>query len=102
MDRSVEIDGLKIRMVERGKGDPVILLHGLGGSIESWINNVRSLSSEARVVCLDLLGFGQSDKPQVSYTISFYRDFLIKFMISGIGKGVNDWLAEITMTVFDN
>lgn len=67
-------------MVERGKGDPVILLHGLGGSIESWTNNVRSLSSEARVVCLDLLGFGQSDKPQVSYTISFYRDFLIKFM----------------------
>jgi 2-hydroxy-6-oxonona-2,4-dienedioate hydrolase len=76
----IEVDGLKIRMVQRGKGDPVILLHGLGGSIESWTNNLRSLSVEARVICLDLPGFGQSDKPRTNYTISFYRDFLIKFM----------------------
>jgi len=67
-------------MVERGKGNPVILLHGLGGSIESWINNLHSLSRVASVIALDLPGFGQSDKHRISYTISFYRDFLIKFM----------------------
>ena len=67
-------------MAEQGRGDPVILLHGLGGSIESWTNNLRSLSSERRVICLDLPGFGESDKPSLSYTISFYRDFLINFM----------------------
>ncbi|MGI0037148.1 MAG: alpha/beta fold hydrolase [Nitrososphaera sp.] len=80
MTQNVQVDGLRIRMVERGKGNPVILLHGLGGSIESWINNLRSLSSERRVICLDLPGFGESDKPRISYTISFYRDFLIKFL----------------------
>jgi pimeloyl-ACP methyl ester carboxylesterase len=74
------IDGLSLRVFERGTGSPVIFLHGLGGSIESWTNNLDSLSAGARAIALDLPGFGQSSKPRLNYTISFYRDFLIKFM----------------------
>ena len=74
------IDGLKIRIFERGSGNPVIFLHGLGGSIESWTNNLDSLSARQRVIALDLPGFGQSSKPRLKYTVPFYRDFLLEFI----------------------
>ncbi len=80
MAQNLVVDGFRIRMAERGKGSPVILLHGLGGSVESWSNNFDFLSRSARVIALDLPGFGQSDKPRISYAMSFYRDFLVKFI----------------------
>ena len=79
MDR-ILIDGLDVRVFERGTGRPAIFLHGLGGSIESWTNNLDSLSAGARAIALDLPGFGQSSKPRLNYTIAFYRNFLVKFM----------------------
>lgn len=67
-------------MLKKGSGRPVLLLHGLGGSIESWTHNIGPLSRGARIVALDLPGFGQSDKPKIAYTIKFFRDFVIRFM----------------------
>lgn len=80
MSNYLHILGIRIRTLERGSGNPVILLHGLGGSIDSWSNNIVPLSREARVIALDLPGFGESGKPEISYTIKFYRDFIAKFI----------------------
>ena len=80
MNNDLQIGGIKIRTRERGNGNPAILLHGLGGSIESWTENIEPLSREARVIALDLPGFGESGKPDINYTVDFYRDFLVKFM----------------------
>ena len=80
MEKNLEVDGTRIRMVQRGKGKAVILLHGLGGSIDSWGSNFSVLSEDANVIALDLPGFGRSGKPRISYTVSFYRDFLVKFI----------------------
>jgi pimeloyl-ACP methyl ester carboxylesterase len=71
---------IRVRYLDRGTGETAILVHGLGGSIESWANNIDGLSREIRVVALDLPGFGQSDKPKMNYTIKFYRDFLASFI----------------------
>jgi 2-hydroxy-6-oxonona-2,4-dienedioate hydrolase len=74
------VDGLSVRYVDTRTGSRTILLvHGLGGSIESWINNISGLSKELRVVALDLPGFGYSDKPKMDYTIKFYSDFVSRF-----------------------
>lgn len=84
---NIEVDGIGVRMLERGSGRSVLLIHGLGGSIESWSQNIDALSQESRVLALDLPGFGQSDKPKISYTILFYRNFVAKFMES---LGINN------------
>jgi pimeloyl-ACP methyl ester carboxylesterase len=55
-------------------------MHGLGGAIESWTNNIDALAKEMRVVALDLPGFGYSDKPKMSYTTKFYVDFVASFV----------------------
>jgi pimeloyl-ACP methyl ester carboxylesterase len=48
---------------ELGDGPPLILLHGLGGSLFTWRHVVTALSRGHRVIALDMKGFGQSDKP---------------------------------------
>lgn len=80
-----EIDGMHVRYVDTSggkedRGRTVLLMHGLGGSIESWTNNIEALSAQLRVVALDLPGFGYSDKPRMNYTIKFYRDFVAGFI----------------------
>jgi 2-hydroxy-6-oxonona-2,4-dienedioate hydrolase len=78
----LKVDDLLIRYIDtQSKGKSVLLIHGLGGSIESWINNIGTLSTkQLRVIAVDLPGFGSSDKPQINYTINFYTKFVEKFI----------------------
>jgi 2-hydroxy-6-oxonona-2,4-dienedioate hydrolase len=79
--RYLTIDDVLIRYTDKNqKGFPLFLIHGLGGSIESWTNNIEFLSKKFRIIAFDLPGFGLSDKPKVSYTINFYVNFLGKFI----------------------
>lgn len=76
-----KINNLRVRYLDRNKrSTPLLLLHGLGGSIESWTNNISFLSTKFRVIALDLPGFGMSDKPKIDYSINFYVSFLEKFI----------------------
>lgn len=71
---------LRVRYVDADSGEPVLLMHGLGGSIESWTNNIEELAKSFRVIAVDLPGFGLSDKPKINYTIRFYKEFVIRFL----------------------
>lgn len=46
-----------------GKRDPVICIHGLGGTKASFMPTVSALAGDHQVIALDLLGFGDSAKP---------------------------------------
>ncbi|HVR85339.1 MAG TPA: alpha/beta fold hydrolase [Planctomycetota bacterium] len=61
--RDVHVDGRRYCVVEVGKGPPLILLHGLGGSIYDWRHLLRPLSRSHRVIVVDLLGSGESEIP---------------------------------------
>lgn len=76
----LQVGGLSVRYYDAGSGEPVLLIHGLGGSIESWTSNTGELAKSLRVIAVDLPGFGFSDKPKMSYTIKFYREFVAQFL----------------------
>lgn len=76
----LQVGGLRVRYDEAGNGYAVLLIHGLGGSIESWTNNIGELAMSLRVVTVDLPGFGLSDKPKMNYTVKFYRDFVVRLL----------------------
>jgi pimeloyl-ACP methyl ester carboxylesterase len=61
--RDVEVDGRRYCVADRGRGEPLVLLHGVGGSIYDWRHVLRPLSRDRRVIAIDLLGAGESDKP---------------------------------------
>jgi pimeloyl-ACP methyl ester carboxylesterase len=44
----------------RGKGQPVVFLHGLGGSSESWLPQLRNLGNTYQCIAPDLPGYGAS------------------------------------------
>src|SRR5688500_8609467 len=54
---------LRIWVEERGRGKPILLIHGLGANTYTWRKLVSDLARTHRVIAVDLKGFGRSDKP---------------------------------------
>jgi pimeloyl-ACP methyl ester carboxylesterase len=52
-----------LSILSAGTGDPVVCVHGLGGTKASFLPTVAALADTHRVIALDLPGFGESDKP---------------------------------------
>ena len=62
----LDLDGARVYYYaagQRGDGDPVVLVHGFPASSHLWGGVVPLLPSGHRVVVLDLLGYGRSDRP---------------------------------------
>jgi 3-oxoadipate enol-lactonase len=57
----VPVRGVRLGVVDVGRGRPVVLLHGLGGRASNWEPQIEALRDRYRVVALDLRGFGRSD-----------------------------------------
>ena len=62
VDKELMVYGAKIHYVDAGSGPVVILLHGLGGNTQNWALNIGALAAKFRVVALDQIGFGRSDR----------------------------------------
>ncbi|HWO00686.1 MAG TPA: alpha/beta fold hydrolase [Blastocatellia bacterium] len=64
--QSFDSNGVKLHYIVEGKGQPIVLIHGLGSNIRmNWqLPGVISiLSKNYQVIALDLPGHGESDKP---------------------------------------
>lgn len=63
----------------------LLILHGWGRSINEWIPTAMDLSSDFKVILLDLPGFGITNRPKESFEIfdyaEFVKDFLLKLEI---------------------
>jgi pyruvate dehydrogenase E2 component (dihydrolipoamide acetyltransferase) len=62
--RELEVAGKRLRYLELGTGDdvPVLLLHGFGADLNSWMFNQPALAEGRRAIALDLPGHGGSTK----------------------------------------
>ena len=65
--RTFDAKGVKIHFLDVGKGEPVVLIHGLHSSAEiNWglTGVIRDLARDHRVIAVDMPGHGRSDKPE--------------------------------------
>jgi pimeloyl-ACP methyl ester carboxylesterase len=62
----------ELNFIEMGEGEPVILLHGLGGCWQNWLENIPHLAKRHRVIAPDLPGFGDSPLPGWEVSIEAY------------------------------
>ena len=78
---TVNIDGANINYLVKGKGQPLILIHGHGESIYTWRRNIDGLAERFTTYALDLKGFGDSDKPlDGDYSVPAMAELVLKFM----------------------
>ena len=57
------VKNIKLHYVEKGKGDPILFLHGIPANLYLWRNVIPEVSGANRAIALDLAGFGKSDVP---------------------------------------
>ncbi len=98
-------EGGRIAYVESGRGEPIVLIHGMPTSAFLWRNVAPRLAGHFRVYAVDLLGFGDSDKPQnadlsIAAQAKYLRGFMAhvgweKGAVAGhdIGGGIAQLLA---------
>ena len=81
-DKFVEVDGYRIHYVEIGKGEPVILVPGSLHTYTCWSRLMPLLSDHYRLLALDSLGGGDSDKPSsgFGYTVHEQADVIAKMV----------------------
>lgn len=59
--RDVVLRGRRVRYVDVGTGPPVVLVHGQGGAWQWWLRVIPTVARHARVIAIDLAGFGASE-----------------------------------------
>lgn len=80
----IDVRGTRVRVRESGSGQPVVLLHGIGRSLEDWAPQHDLLPG--RVISVDLMGFGFS-APSAS-----------RMSIDALARGVFDTLDTLGET----
>lgn len=99
----IDAAGVRTRCVEAGSGVPVIMLHGMGGHAETYTYNLIPLSATFRVISIDMIGHGFTDKPEIPYVIPDYTRHLLDLMDALeieaahiVGESLGGWVAAWT------
>jgi pimeloyl-ACP methyl ester carboxylesterase len=80
--QTIETKRGAISTLQAGVGEPVLMLHGLGGTKASFLPSVAALAPQGRqVIAADLPGFGESDKPIAArYDAKFFSQAVLALM----------------------
>lgn len=92
----VEVLGSKMHYVDTGgDGSVVVMIHGQPTWSYLWRNVIPHVEKDHRVIALDLIGFGKSDKPDIDYLATDHARYLQGFMdsleLNDITLVVHDW-----------
>ena len=85
--RFLEVNGVRLHYVERGAGDPVVLLHGNGSMIQDFESSglIDLVAKDYRVIVFDRPGFGHSDRPRSVVWTPEAQAELIKLALTRLG-----------------
>ena len=78
------VHGDRVAYRDEGSGEAILLIHGMGGSSETWSGVIPLLAENYRVIAPDLLGHGQSDKPRGDYSVGAFA-VLLRDLLDELG-----------------
>src|ERR1044071_9121315 len=78
----VSVGGGDLEVVEKGprSGSPIVLIHCFTCAINYWNGMIPLLAREHRVVAVDLLGHGGSEKPSSGYSVPDQADVIAEVL----------------------
>jgi pimeloyl-ACP methyl ester carboxylesterase len=79
-ERQVMVNGLPVTYRVAGDGDPVVLVHGLAGSLRWWTSTVPALATRYRVYLVDLPGFGEMRRFPGGFVLKDAAEWLVGWM----------------------
>ncbi len=74
---STQVNGIRLALVDRGSGVPVLLIHGFPLDHTMWQAQIDALSAGVRVIVPDLRGFGASEAAGDKVTMAEMADDLV-------------------------
>ena len=83
MSKTIDFEGYNIYFVDKGRGKPIVLLHGFLESLDMWSAFTKELSLGFRVITIDLPGHGKSP---------VYNGILTMEIMAGWVKAILDHL----------
>jgi len=85
--RTVIAGNIKTFYLSAGTGEPLVLLHGAGGGAVLWGPVIDLLSKHFHVIAPDVVGYGESDKPDAPYDKKYFSAWFHSFCDSlNMGK----------------
>jgi pimeloyl-ACP methyl ester carboxylesterase len=92
-EREVVVHGARLRYAVAGDGSPVVLVHGLGGTIENWRGFAPELARRHRVLVPDLPGHGHSGALPGAAHLDDFADCVFA-MAEAEGVGSAAWVGH--------
>ncbi|HEY1078298.1 MAG TPA: alpha/beta hydrolase [Fontimonas sp.] len=82
----IQLDDLALNYIAAGDGEPLVMLHGLGGSVEDWEYQIPYFAARYRVLAPDLRGFGATPRGRRRISIpQLARD--VRAFVDAMGVG---------------
>jgi haloalkane dehalogenase len=103
--RYVEINGARVHYVDEGEGEVILCLHGEPTWSYLYRKMIPPLAAQYRVVAMDFVGFGRSDKYTEirDYSYRMHHDTVVKFIealdLQGITLVCQDWGGIIGLPI---
>lgn len=91
----IKVHNANLHYVDLGQGDPILFVHGNPTSSYLWRNVIPHLTSLGRCIAVDLIGMGQSDKPDIGYGFFDHAKYLEGFIeqlgLKNVTLVLHDW-----------
>ncbi len=75
-----QVGRYRVHYYEGGEGPPLVFVHGLGAESLNWVPAMLSFRHKFHVYAIDLLGHGQSERPDIAYSITQQSEMLHQFL----------------------
>lgn len=79
-EKEIKIFDLKVNYKLAGEGEKILILHGWGGSSDSWEKVIEILEKKANIICPDFPGFGKSETPKKLWNLTDFTLWLKGFV----------------------
>jgi len=104
--RFVEVDGVRLHYVERGSGEPLVLLHGNGSMIQDFETSglIDMAAKSYRVIVFDRPGYGHSERPRSTiWTAEAQADLIHEALARlGVSRAIvlgHSWGASVAVAL---